>query len=242
MRFARFGLLIFLLFGVSAWAQQPTASQQATSTQPASDPQAVAVVQAAINALGGATAISQTQSWTFQAQMQGMLANGNVSYTLSGVVGTQPAAIVVNGVTKKVKADQSLFVPAVLAYVLLSEFQDQSFPLRFGGQVSLSSEAVAVVTFSDPDIPALPAQKWYFDTATSLPTRVEFQLPAAVGSKMSFTGVVEVSDYKSIGGVLYPFKIVTRPEREQPEATVLQSVSPSAATLSNDFNGAAGDR
>jgi hypothetical protein len=67
-------------------------------------------------------------------------------------------------------------------------------------------------------------------------------LPAAVGSKMSITGVVEVSDYKSVGGVLYPFNIVTRPERGQPELIVLQSVSPSAATLSNDFNGAAGDR
>jgi hypothetical protein len=54
--------------------------------------------------------------------------------------------------------------------------------------------------------------------------------------------VVEVSDYKSVGGVLYPFNIVTRPERGQPELIALQSVSPSAATLSNDFNGAAGDR
>jgi hypothetical protein len=192
--------------------------------------------------MGGATAIAEAQNWTFQAQMQGMLANGNVTYTLSRVVATQPPTIVVKGIAKKVKADQSLFVPAVLGYVLLSEFQDQSFPLRFGGQVSLCSEAVTVVTFSDPDIPALPAQKWYFDTATNLPARVELQLPAAIGSKMSFTGVVEVSDYKSVGGVLYPFNILTRPENGQPELVVLQSVSPSAATLSNDFNGAAGDR
>lgn len=241
MRFVRSALtLCILLLAIPSWGKQT--SQTVTTPQPASDPQAIAVVQAAITALGGATAIGQTQNWTFQAQMQGILANGNVTYTLSGVVPTQPPTIVVNGVTKKVKADRSLFVPAVLGYVLLSEFQDQSFPLRFGGQVSLGSEAVTVVTFSDPDIPALPAQKWYFDTATNLPARVEFQLPAAVGSKMSIAGVVEISDYKSIGGVLYPFNIVTRPEGGPPELIVMQSVSPSAATLSNDFNGAAGDR
>ena len=143
---------------------------------------------------------------------------------------------------KKVKADRSLFVSAVLGYVLLNEFQDQSFPLRFGGQVSLGSEAVTVVTFSDPKIPALPAQKWYFDATTNLPAQVEFQWPAAIGSKMSFTGVVQVSNYQSVSGVLYPFNIVTRPEGGQSELIVLQSVSPNTATLSNDFNGAAGDR
>ena len=241
MRSARFTLtLCVLFFAVPSGGKQT--SQIASTPRPSSDPQAVAVVQAAITALGGAAAIGRAQSWTFQAQTEGMLANGNVSYTLSGVADTHPPTIVTNGVPKRIKADRSLFVPVVLGYVLLSEFQDQRSPVQFGGQVTLGSEPVRVVTFSDPDLPALPAQIWYFDATTSLPARVEFQLPAAVGSKVSFTGVVEVSDYRSVGGVLYPFKIVTRPERGQPETIVLQSLSPSAVTLQNDFNGAAGDR
>jgi hypothetical protein len=241
MRSARSALTVcILLLAIPSWAKQT--SQQTPASQSASDPQAVAVVQEAITALGGATSIGQCQNWTFQAQMQGMLANGNVTYTLSGVVPTQPPITVVNGVTKKVKADRSLFVPAVLGYVLLSEFQDQGTHVQFKGQVTLGSEPVTIVTFSDPDLPALPAQEWYFDTVTSLPARVEFQLPTAIGSKVSFTGVVEVSDYRSVGGVLYPFNILTRLERDQSELIVLQSVSPSATTLSNNFNGAAGDR
>jgi hypothetical protein len=54
MRFARFGLPIFLPLAVSVRAQQPATAQQATSAQPASDPQAVAVVQAAITGVDDA--------------------------------------------------------------------------------------------------------------------------------------------------------------------------------------------
>src|SRR6267154_4009019 len=79
MRSARFGLLLCtLLLNISGWAQAPS------STPPqSSDPQAVAVVQAAITALGGATAIGQAQSWTFHAQTQGPHSNWTVDYVIS---------------------------------------------------------------------------------------------------------------------------------------------------------------
>ena len=49
MRFARFALAICVLFlVVPSWGKQ---TQSGSTTQPTSDPQAVAVVQEAINAL-----------------------------------------------------------------------------------------------------------------------------------------------------------------------------------------------
>lgn len=235
MRTMRSALAVcILLLAIPSWGKQP--SQNTSTPQPASDPQAVAVVQAAITALGGATAIGQVQNWTFQAQMEGLHGNGNTSYILSGVISPQQTTSSVNGATKRVKAIRSFFVPAVLGYVLLNELQNQDFPLKFSGQTSLGAESVKVVTFSDPNIPALPAQRWYFDTGTNLPFRIEFIIPAVVGSKISFSGLVEVSNYQTVAGVLYPFNIVTIPDRGQREVLVLQSVSPNASTLSNDFN------
>lgn len=47
-----------------------------TPTQSASDPQAVAVLQTAINAIGGLKAIGALQSWTIQGEGRGSIANG----------------------------------------------------------------------------------------------------------------------------------------------------------------------
>ena len=101
MRSVRFGLvLFFLLPGVSGWAKQSATSPQTSSIQAASDPQAVAVVQAAITALGGATAIGQAQSWTFQGSLSGPTANGNVSYTVSTAIDTTSYIPLRNGLKK----------------------------------------------------------------------------------------------------------------------------------------------
>jgi hypothetical protein len=58
MCYVRFGLLIFLLLGVSIWAQ-PASSQQVTTPTPApQDPQAVSVLNQALAVAGGIPAIS----------------------------------------------------------------------------------------------------------------------------------------------------------------------------------------
>src|SRR5579863_4887527 len=95
MRSARFGLLVpVLLFVTPIWAQQTTQ----TTTNPASDPQAVAVVQAAITALGGATAIGQVQTWELQALADGPIDNGKISDTISFEIPND--TIVINGVSR----------------------------------------------------------------------------------------------------------------------------------------------
>lgn len=225
-------LILFLFLASSLWAQQLSTS----NTQPPNDPEAVAVVQAAITALGGAVAINQVQNWTFQAQMQGLHGNDNVNYALSATVSPQATINGVDGTAKakKMRASRSFFIPFVLGYVLLNQFQSQEFPLKFSGQTDLGSGAVAVVTFSNPQNPALMAQRWYFDTITNLPVRIEFLWPAAVGPKISFSGVIEVSGYKATAGVLYPSKVVTISDTSQTDIIILQLITPSASSLPAD--------
>lgn len=238
MRSARFGLLIFLLLGVSVRAPQPAPSQQATSAQPASDPQAVAVVQAAITALGGATAIGQPQSWTFQAQMQGSRANETVEYTMSTHTDTGHY-VLANGKTRPAPAIHSLFVPALVGAILLKESQDPEFSLQYGGQSMVDSKPVSVIVVTlAPE--GFPAQIWYFDAA-NLPVQIDFRLPAEIGARQSLYGLVALSDYRQVSGVLHPFRMVAFGLGKPPEIVTVQSVNASTSAPPNYFNDSGGD-
>jgi hypothetical protein len=237
MRFERFSLtLCVLLLSVPAWGKQ--ASQSTASPQSASDPQAIAVVQAAITALGGATAIGQAKGWTFQAQMQGESANGSIQYVMSTDVntGTQAGR---NGTRKSAPAIRSHFVPALVGAILLNESQDPDFSFRYAGQAVLDSKSVSVIVFSSGLI-QFPSQVWYFD-ATNLPVQVTFNLQAKIGARQSHFGLVALSDYHLVSGVLYPFRIVTNTPEKLPQIIVVQSVNTSAPASPNEFNGPAGD-
>jgi len=213
-----------VLFSIPLFAQSPPPAQR--------DPQAVAVVDAAITALGGSAAISQSQSWTFQAQIDGPMLNGTVSETVSVNAGPAAPVVMPNGVTikKTPRAFPSAFVPSLIGAVLVKELKDPNYSMRYVGQTTLGSKAVTVVTFSLARTSFGIAQIWFFDSATGLPAGVEFRFPAQIGQAKSLPGTTIVSDYRSISGVLYPFRIVTvLPRRSLPETITLQSVSPSAA-------------
>jgi hypothetical protein len=237
MRTARFAwLLVFLFLAIPSWGKQ--APQQAAPSQPASDPQAVAVVQAAISALGGATAIGQSQSWTFQAQMQGSQANGNVEYVMSTATDTG-TLVRPDGTKVPAPAIRSLFVPALAGAVLLKESQNPEFSLHYGGQSTLDSKLVSIIVFSAGPIP-FPSQIWYFDAA-NLPVQIDFRLPAEIGARQSFYGSVALSDYRQASGVLHPFRMVTFPQGKPPQIVTVQSVNTSATASPNEYNGPGGD-
>src|SRR5438309_6392103 len=103
----------------------------AQSTRPAtSDPQAVALVQAAITAMGGATAISQLQSWTFQAEAEGRIANGNKTESLtSSAVNAGTGIPSSNTKTPYWLRPRSLFVPALVGPILLAQSENPAFSL-----------------------------------------------------------------------------------------------------------------
>lgn len=235
MRSCRMGVLVpFLLFATSLWARQASS----TTTQSASDPQGVAIVQTAITALGGATAIGEAQSWTFQAQMQGPHANGTVSYLISTNADTG-SFLGANGTTKPAAAIHSHLVPALAGAILLNESKNPQFTILNGGTSTLDSQPVSVVTFAiGPQ--NIPAQVWYFNPA-GLPVLIDFRLPAVIGARLSFPFVVALSDYKSVAGVSYPFSIVSFVPGKPRELVTLQSIAPGTAAPTNEFNGQAGD-
>jgi len=236
MRFARIGLLLFLLLlVVPVWAQQATQS----SAQPAGDPQAVAVVQAAITALGGTAAIGRAQSWTFQAQMQGPHANGSIDYRIS--TDTDTGKLVRrDGTMKPAPPIHSHFVPALAATILLKESQSPEFTMSYGGVSTLDSKPVTVVTFYFTDGPSFPAQIWTFDAA-NLPVMIDFRSSAQIGARASFPFVVALSDYRKVSGVMYPSQITAFVPGRLPQTVALQSIAAGTAVPTNDFNGPAGD-
>jgi hypothetical protein len=244
MRSVRLGLLFFLLFqGAPTWSQQapPSFGQSRTpqsSSQAIRDPEAVTIVQDAITAIGGATAISQAQSWTFQAQMQGARANGSTAYVMSTDSDRGKIARP-DGTTRPARAIHSLFVPALVGSILLNEFGDPDFSLYDGGLSSLDSKPVRVIIFSAGPI-QIPGQIWYFDAA-NLPVQVDFRLPAEIGARQSLYGLVSLLDYRAVSGVMYPFRIVTFAEGRPPQVVTLESVATDTTAPLNQFNGPAGD-
>jgi hypothetical protein len=208
-----------LMFSLPLLAQNRPVAQR--------DPQAVTVVQAAITALGGATAIGQHQSWTFQAQMQGPIDNGTASATIDPQA-TNPS-VTING--RSVKTHfivSSPFVPALMASVLLQLSQDSNYSLQYGGPVSIGSVNAIAVAFTDVTSSKL-AHRWLFDPTTGLPTRVEIRFPIPMGQFKSFPGVVDLSDYRTVSGVVYPFQIAERIEGKPFLQTItLQSVVPNS--------------
>jgi hypothetical protein len=244
MSFVRVGPLVFVFFlALPSWGKQ--ASQSSSTTQPNSDPQAVAVVQAAITALGGAVAISQAQSWTFHAQMTGPITNDNVNYTITTQMPPAQQVTTRRGTIKRIPMVQSYFVPALIGKVLVKELQDAEFSISYMGSVTVNSKPCAAVAFSVSSVPVTPPtdadQIWCFDSSTNLPVQVEFRLPAELGASMSPTGVVYFADYRFVSGVMYPYFIGIPGQGGLPEIIIILSVAPSVSAVSPEFNGAAGD-
>jgi hypothetical protein len=217
-----------VLFSIPLFAQSTPPAQR--------DPQAIAVVQAAIAALGGTTAITQYHSWTFQADMEGVGANGHITYSM----GAQPSNFALLRKPNNPLSIRSFFVPASVGAVLANEFKDPRFAMQYLGPTVIDSKSVtAVALFLGPSR-TLDTQIWYFD-GSGLPVRVNFRLPGELGPRVSYATVVDLSDYRSVSGVLHPFRIVTNMENGVPEVITVQSVTPTGSDLPEDLNGPAGD-
>ena len=236
MRFVRIGLLCsFLLYTPSVWAQQSSP----VAAQPSSDPRAIAIVQAAIAALGGGTAIKQAQSWAFHADMQGSHANGTVDYVISTDTDTGKV-MRRDGTMKPAAPIHSHFVPALVAAILLKQSQDPALNMRFGGATTFDSKPVTTLIFTFADDPKFPAQIWTFDAA-NLPVVIDFRASAQIGARESFPFVVALSDYRQVSGVMYPFQITAYVPGRPPQIVSVQSIAASSTVPLNDFNGLGGD-
>jgi hypothetical protein len=88
--------------------------------------------------------------------------------------------------------------------------------------------------------PKFPVQTWAFDSG-NLPVMIDFKIPAEIGARASYPFAVFLSDYRSVSGVLCPFRIVAILPSRPPQVVVVKSIAASTTAPPNDFNGPGGD-
>jgi hypothetical protein len=253
---------IFCLASVAALAQQSTSTD--TLAPPSQrDPQAVAVVQAAIAGFGGSAV---AQSFKVQAQVQSPDPGGNnttsaLTWEMAGsefrvafsdssgssviVTGHGNPMATTGGVSQAVPKHvvQAMFIPAFAGAILAREFQNQNYSLQYLGAETVNGTPVTAVRTVLPTTPAnvtLTDQIWYFSNATNLPIRVVYRSPADQTPLVSIPETVDLSNFTSVSGGLYPFNIIVSRQDAQVAAITLQSVNPNANIPSIDFDPPAG--
>lgn len=199
---------------------------------PQRDPQAVAAVQQAIAALGGAQALAAVAdsvavgqiaptpgSWVktsnfvwkdsgaeFRRERQTATAT---QVLLSGH--GQPSATS-NGITKKLFYHMTYTTPPfyVPGVVLLRELSDSRYSLILLGPATVSGRSAIRVRTSlqtNPVAAAVTQQDWFLDVATGLPLRVEYRLPSTADAADFQSAAATFSDFRQVSGVLVPSSI-----------------------------------
>jgi hypothetical protein len=175
MRSALFGLLIFVLLGASGLAQQPTSSPQATATPPVQDPQAVNVLNQALNFAGGTAAIVAIQDYT---------ATGVVTYNsdqdLHGSVTIQGMGS--NEFRMDATLPEGVRSFAVTQGVVVTKAED--------GKVS----SLAPQTFA-PSSDAFPYETPIFASSIALPWRQLARVLGSSGFSISYQGIVKIDGH-----------------------------------------------
>jgi len=209
-------------------------AQQAAHALPAPsrDPQAVGVIQNAINFLGGPGNIGQVRDCTVVAQRQATSASqspsGKVIWEAAGseYKSDSPApsgrSVLASGHGNPVRMVGSvsapitshvlraLFVPSLVGALLLREVQDPNYSIAFvsANQGSQTTTTIKIFSVANQSDLAVTQQTWYFDSVTSSPLRVEYRFPDPGDPGRYRNTALDFSSYKSVLGVLYPFQIV----------------------------------
>jgi hypothetical protein len=263
MRWSRFASLVWVfLLAVQGWGQSsPGAVDPLWSPHPIQDKQAVQVVQSATNALGGAAAIQQLQNYVVQAQVLSTSrtfgTTGTATWT---VMGTQyredypsaqgiktlssgngkPFASVNGGNVTTVLPHvlRAEFAPALVAPMLLAELQGKNYSIQYGGTSQLDSETVTTVLISSQATrvdAAVTPQRWFFDSTSNLPVRIEYRLPDMKAPERTVPAAISLSGYQAISGVLFPTQAARWISGNQFDTLKLTSVQTNTNVTTSSF-------
>lgn len=232
--------------------------------QPVRDAEAVTAVQAAISAFGGDAAIAQVQSWRAQGQAKAPREMGSADSAItwekagaefrmesaSGgksnaiVSGRGRPASIADGAGKELPAHvtKALFVPALVAQLLRDELQNANSSINYVGRATLDGKSVTVVRTASmqPGDTYVIGRTWYLDSTTGLPLRVEYGIPSVQTTQVWYQAAVDLSDYRAVAGVQYPFKAVTYQQGRELQTVTLQTVEPNASIAPSEFDAPAG--
>jgi hypothetical protein len=197
------------------------------------DPQALALVQNSIAAMGGAAAVSQVQNcivtgssieastndvatvtftWTYEG-LQFRLENdeGSATHILVSSGGSPQefrGGAWFSAMPMLARTNLAYHVPAL---VLLDELSSPTYSIIYVGSTTLNGiAAVHIQTRDDSDAlgHVFTVQDWYFDPTNGLPITVQYEIPTATqGNNRSPLGSMNFSEFKSVGGLLVPFRL-----------------------------------
>lgn len=225
-----------ILLGIFAVAFSTCAQQTSippSPTAPVRDPQAIAVVQSAIAAMGGIGVASGIQDLTVQGTLQDVTgtsgqtigftwrnsgsefrqelqqAGTTVRISLSGhgTPGDFRNGAWVSPPYHESRANLPYYVPI---YVLYSEISNPSYTLSYVGSTTVGGRpAIQIHTCDESDLfshMVLP-QDWYFDSASGLPLQVNFRIPSDTDAATSQAGTIQFANFQVVSGVAVPFQI-----------------------------------
>jgi len=95
--------------------------------------------------------------------------------------------------------------------MLVKELQDPNYSFQYLGVKSLQGISVEVLSTSSQSThidSIVTPQTWYFDTTSGLPVRIEYRLFDNKYLSRYETAAVDLSEYRIIGGIQYPFQAV----------------------------------
>ena len=227
---------------------------------PHRDSQALTVIQNAISALGGATNIGQAKDLKVIAQRQASAASstpsGKIVWEAAGAEFKSdfPAAkgrsILTSGHGKPVRSVDgvsepvapyvvhAMFVPSLVGALLLRESQDPNRSFELLPQQPDNNAVTIIKTYSvvNQSDRVATEQTWYFDSGTGLPMRIEYRFPHPKNPNQFGTTSVDLSNFKPIENVLYPFQIVMSQLGLKMADVTVQSISVNTNLPPQDFD------
>ncbi len=252
--------LLFVMFLVSLPCFIKAQDQPPISL-PVRHPEAVAAVERAITLMGGRPAIERTidviAQGDFQEQSGDMVVNGSFVWknsgkefryenTRNGVTqvflsnGGSPA-VGVNGKFKRFFGHVTLYhlPPHLSALTLVGRLRGAGISISALGLTTLGDRQALRVLMKedgDPVTEALSSQVWFFEISSGLPIQVEYRLPDNSNAVRLMTATDQLSDFRSLSGILVPFRLVSNIGNEQRVFTVTSitfntGISPSEFTV-----------
>ncbi len=221
-----------LLLSVPAITQQPPLA--ASEVSPERDPQAVALVQQAVAAIGGIAPADSVATGTVYLVAGSKADTGTIRILTRGMDQTAEEIVTPEGTRQVVysreqarEAEGNSAKPLQLELAVTS--QSACFPLpllaaalnhadtgfQYLGQETLDGLAVHHIRFwntfsSHPKLRHLAEfsmKDLWIDAATGLPRKLSFDRRAAGGAEPRIPVELFFSDYRNVSGVLYPFRI-----------------------------------
>lgn len=229
------------------------------------DEQAIATIQAAIDAMGGSKAIAQVQTAVVQGSLAFVSGTSAPSgtfvmldqFTAQGhefkdsflsastkqtlVSGHGTPGFAANGSVRQLTpaVTDSRLAVHIPAITLASILANAGYSITSVGTATLNGQtAIRIHMHIDSDLvqQTLSVQDWYFDASSGLPLRVEYRVPDT-DSVLNFSSVAaQLSDFRVVQGITTPFHIAASLDGKPHSVLSVSSVSYNKSVLSSDFD------